>query len=264
MHFNDYKCGVGNPLKENSIRIPNYPKASYKWMRIREIVTSFSLRPVMRIALRERLSRFYRTPFHLLATGYALSPEERQLYRRTRRFHPQRGALRLVSLLKDPREFQTMKKIVAALASAMLVSTAFAQTATTDAGKAQLKANNEKAEAQATANKKKAEAQHDAAKAQASANEDKASAQADANKEAAKVAQATTPEQASDARSDAAKAQAKADKKKHAAQTKADKKKHEASKDANVAQAKADKEKVEAQSDANKAAADAKVDAAKK
>ena len=55
-----------------------------------------------------------------------------------------------------------MKKIVAALASAMLVTTVFAQTAATDTGKAQLKANSEKAEAQATANKKKAEAQHDA------------------------------------------------------------------------------------------------------
>jgi hypothetical protein len=169
-----------------------------------------------------------------------------------------------VSSKKRSREFQTMKKIVAALASAMLVTTVFAQTAATDAGKAQLKANNEKAEAQATANKKKVEAQHDATKAQASANEDKASAQADANKEAAKVAQATTPEQASDARGDATKAQAKANKKKHAAQTKADKKKQDAAKDANVAQAKADKEKVEAQSDANKTAADAKVDAAKK
>ncbi|MFM0322075.1 hypothetical protein [Caballeronia glebae] len=175
-----------------------------------------------------------------------------------------RRIARHASSNKRSREFQTMKKIVAALASAMLVSTVFAQTAATDAGKAQLKANNEKAEAQASANKKKADAQHDAAKAQASANEDKASAQADANKEAAKVAQATTPEQASDARGDAAKAQAKANKKKTAAQTKADKKKHDAAKDANVAQAKADKEKVEAQSDANKSAADAKVDAAKK
>jgi len=46
-----------------------------------------------------------------------------------------------------------MKKIVAALASALLVTTAFAQTAATDAGKAQLKANSEKTEAQATANK---------------------------------------------------------------------------------------------------------------
>ncbi|WP_232470926.1 hypothetical protein [Caballeronia hypogeia] len=175
-----------------------------------------------------------------------------------------RRTARHAILKKRSREFQTMKKIVAALASAMLVSTVFAQTAATDAGKAQLKANNEKAEAQATANKKKADAQHDAAKAQASANEDKASAQADANKEAAKVAQATTPEQASDARGDAAKAQAKANKKKHAAQSKADKKKQDAAKDANVAQAKADKEKVEAQNDANKSAADAKVDAAKK
>nr|WP_250529646.1 hypothetical protein [Caballeronia sp. ATUFL_F1_KS4A] len=175
-----------------------------------------------------------------------------------------RRTARHASSNKRSREFQTMKKIVAALASAMLVSTVFAQTAATDAGKAQLKANNEKAEAQASADKKKAEAQRDAAKAQASANEDKASAQADANKEAAKVAQATTPEQASDARGDAAKAQAKADKKKHAAQSKADKKKQDAAKDANVAQAKADKEKVEAQNDANKSAADAKVDAAKK
>ena len=82
-----------------------------------------------------------------------------------------------------------MKKIVAALASAMLVTTVFAQTAApaTEATKAQLKANSESQEAQATANKKKAEAHSDAVKAQASANEDKASAQSDGASEVART-----------------------------------------------------------------------------
>ena len=141
-----------------------------------------------------------------------------------------------------------MKKIVAALASAMLVTTVFAQTAApaTDATKAQLKANSESQEAQATANKKKAEAQSDAVKAQASANEDKASAQADADKKAAKVAKATTPAEASDARGDAAKAQTKANKK---TQRSGQGRQEEARcrRERNVAQAKADKQKVEAQ-----------------
>lgn len=107
-----------------------------------------------------------------------------------------------------------MKKIVAALASTLLVTSVFAQTAATHADKAQVNGNNTKAEAQA-----------------------------DANKDVTKTAQATTSDKTSDARGEAAKAQAKADKKKHAAQSKADKKKQDAAKDANVAQAKADKEK---------------------
>lgn len=163
------------------------------------------------------------------------------------------------------QEAHAMKKIVAALTYALLVTAAFAQTtAPTDATKAQMKANSEKAEAQATANKKKAEAQSDADKAQASSNEDKASAQAGADRKAARVTGATTPSGASNARGDAVRAQARANQKKHEAQAKADRKKHEAAQDANVAQAKANKKKVEAQDDANKKAADANVDAAKK
>jgi colicin import membrane protein len=96
------------------------------------------------------------------------------------------------------KESKTMKKIVAALASALLVTTVFAQTAapTTDTGKAQVKANNEVNEAQTKANKKKHEAQTkadkkktDAAKdanvAQAKADKEKVEAQSDANKTAA-------------------------------------------------------------------------------
>ena len=110
-----------------------------------------------------------------------------------------------------------MKKIVAALASAMLVTTVFAQTAApaTDAGKAQLKANSESQRSTGHGQQEEGRSTGDAVKAQASANEDKASAQADADKKAAKVAKATTPEEASDARGDAAKAQTKANKKKH-------------------------------------------------
>ena len=100
-----------------------------------------------------------------------------------------------------------MKKIIATLASALLVSTAFAQaatpaSATTETGKAQLKANHKKADAQKTANEKRAAASQDAMKAQESANEDKASVQADADKDAAKVARADTPKEASSARVD--------------------------------------------------------------
>jgi colicin import membrane protein len=168
----------------------------------------------------------------------------------------------------DVQEIAIMKKLIAVIASALLATTVFEQTAAAadanDAQKAQLKANSEKMEAQDTANKKKAEAQSDAEKAQASANEDKASAQADADKKAAKGAKATTPAEASGARHDAANAQAKANKKMQQAQSKADRKKHDAANDANVAQAKADEKKVEAQNDANKKAAEAKVDAAKK
>jgi hypothetical protein len=51
--------------------------------------------------------RFYRMPFHLLATGYCLSPEERQLDRSTRRFHRQRGALRATRpRIKDQGSFK--------------------------------------------------------------------------------------------------------------------------------------------------------------
>jgi colicin import membrane protein len=82
------------------------------------------------------------------------------------------------------------------------VSTAFALTAapanaTTETGKAQLKANHKEADAQKTGNEKKADASRDAAKAQGSANEDKTSAQADADEDAAKVARADTPRKAS-------------------------------------------------------------------
>ncbi|WP_235024587.1 hypothetical protein [Caballeronia arvi] len=258
MHFNDYKCGARNNLDTqlfcSQLQIdansPNRNKFSRASGNAQRSVQPAQTLLLHAVSFARHWLRFVTRRTSTLSPGTAFSSSARRTVPRV--------------LIKRIKGVQSMKKIVAALASAMLVSTVFAQTATTDAGKAQLKANNEKTEAQATANKKKAEAQHDAAKAQASANEDKASAQADANKEAAKVAQATTPEQASDARGDAAKAQAKADKKKHAAQSKADKKKQDAAKDANVAQAKADKEKVEAQSDANKSAADAKVDAAKK